>query len=171
MKRYCVDTSGFSTPLERMPDDIYRPIWERVIEVLESGFVAVTTEIYTEMQGSLRGVVGEFIDAHRDVLVLEIGDDAWDWQSYRNEFAAMEQRHHDFISEYNNDRQGTVSVNDISIVALAKSIGAPLVSMEAASGPAAIKRRKIPDVCRLEGVEHLTFNDFLRREKITFPRA
>jgi hypothetical protein len=42
MKQYCVDTSGFSTPLERMPDDIYGSLWMRVIEVVERGAIAVT---------------------------------------------------------------------------------------------------------------------------------
>jgi hypothetical protein len=30
------------------------------------------------------------------------------------------------------------------------------------------KKRHIPDVCKIEGVEHLTFSDFLRREKLKF---
>jgi hypothetical protein len=167
MKRYCVDTSGFSTPLERMPDDIYQPIWDRVIDVLATGAVAVNDEIYTEMQGSLRGVVGTFIDTHHNLLVLEIGDDAWDWRSYTATVGSMQQRHHDFISEYNQNRRGTVGLNDISIVALAKAIGVPLVSMEVKSGPDSKNKRKIPNVCLLEGVEHLQFNDFLRREGIS----
>ena len=59
-------------------------------------------------------------------------------------------------------------MNDISIVALAKTLDVPLVSMETKSGKDAVKRRKIPDVCLLEGVEHLDFNEFLRREQIPF---
>lgn len=167
MKQYCVDTSGFSTPLERMPDDIYQPIWDRVIEVLASGVVAVNTEIYEEMRGSLRGVVGEFIDTHPATLVLEIGDDGWDWMTYRRHLVELSATHHDYISEYNGNRKNTVGLNDISIIALAKTLEVPLVSMEVNSGKDAVKRRKIPDICWIEKVEHIDFNDFLRRSGIS----
>ena len=166
MKRYCVDTSGFSTPLERMPDDIYQPIWEMVIGVLETGAVAVTREIYEEMEGSLRGVVGTFIDAHRDLLVLEIGDATWNWQSYRPTLDAMTKAHRAFIAEYSN-RAGNVGLNDLSIIALAKVLDVPLVGMEAKSGPDAKTKRKIPDVCLIEEVVYLDFNEFLRREGLS----
>jgi len=167
MKRYCVDTSGLSTPLGRMPDDIYQPVWDMVISVLETGAVAVTQEIYEEMEGSLRGVVGTFIDTNRDLMVLEIGQDTWDWPSYGPTLDALKKTHYAFISEYNSNRAGTVGLNDLSIIALAKVTRLPLVSMEAESGPNATHRRKIPDVCLIEGVEHLEFNEFLRREGLS----
>ena len=72
------------------------------------------------------------------------------------------------ISEYNGNRKGTVGLNDISIVALAMTLRLPLVSMEKPNvyQPSA-KKMRIPDVCKVEGVNHLTFNEFLRAEGIT----
>ena len=58
-----------------------------------------------------------------------------------------------------------MGLNDISIIALAKATGLPLVSMESSTGNSA-KRKRIPDICDLEEVAHLTFNDFLRRAGI-----
>ena len=63
-----------------------------------------------------------------------------------------------------------MGLNDISIIALAKALDLPLVSMEKPASVNATARRKIPDVCRLVQVEHLTFNDFLRREGISLRR-
>lgn len=166
MKKYCFDTSGFSTPLEQMPDDIYESLWLRVIEVIEAGEVAVTTEIYEEMEGSLRGLVGECIDNNKRLLVLEIGDRDWDSPAYVAAVTAMQQSQHDFISENIGGTKRTVGKNDISIIALAKALGLPVVSMERPTSVDAVGKRKIPDVCRIEGVEHLSFNDFLRREGI-----
>lgn len=167
MKKYCFDTSGISTPLERLPEDIYESLWFRVIEVIESGIIAVTTEIYDEMHGSFRGRIGQCIDGNRARMVLEVGDDSWDEAAYRSAVTAMQENQHDFISEYTGGSRRTVGLNDISIIALAKALTLPVVSMEA-SATTSTTKRKIPDVCRAEGVEHLDFNAFLRREEIRF---
>jgi len=37
MKKYCLDTSGFSTPLENMPEDIHETRWAKVAELVTSG--------------------------------------------------------------------------------------------------------------------------------------
>lgn len=166
MKRYCFDMSGISNPVETLPDDIYEPIWRGVIRVIEEGAIAVTTEIYDEMHGSIRGLVGECIEANRAKLLLEIGDDSWDYGTYAAIVADMQVRQHDFISEYTGGSKKTVGLSDISIVALAKALGLPVVSMERPVSVNAKGKRKIPDVCRAEDVEHLDFNAFLRREGI-----
>jgi hypothetical protein len=61
----------------------------------------------------------------------------------------------------------TVCLNDISIIALAKTLNVPVVSMEERV-TAGSKKLHIPDVCDLEGVEHLRFSEFLRKEKLKF---
>lgn len=169
MKRYCFDTCGISNPVGNLPDDIYEPIWRGVIRVIEDGAIAVTTEIYDEMHGSIRGLVGECIDANRAKLLLEIGDDTWDYGAYISIVTAMQLRHHAFIREYAGGKR-TVGLADISIVALAKTLRLPVVSMESSAGNSP-KRKKIPDICALEQVEHLDFNAFLRREGIGFQGA
>ena len=100
-------------------------------------------------------------------MVMEIGDPGWDFTAYTTVVAALQVVHHDVIAEYNRNRKGTVGLNDISIIALAKALNLPVVSMERAASVNATARRKIPDVCLLEQVEHLTFNAFLRREGIS----
>ncbi len=165
MKKYCFDTSGISNPVENQPDDLYGPIWRQVITVIEAGAIAVTTEIYEEIHGSIRSMVGEYIDANRHLLVLEIENGSWDDAAYATVATDMQLLHHDFISEYNHNRDGTVGLNDISIIALAKALKLPLVSMESSATGSPVRRR-IPDVCQIEKVEHLTFNEFLRREGI-----
>lgn len=72
------------------------------------------------------------------------------------------------ISEYNGNRKSTAGLNDISIIALAMTLGLPLISMETQNVyQPSQKKMRIPDVCAAEGVLHLTFNDFLRAEGIT----
>jgi uncharacterized protein DUF4411 len=164
MKRYCFDTSGIFNPLETMPEDIHGWLWKRMIDFIESGSIAVTTEIYEEMT-HIGGGVGECIKRSTKTMILEVNSDSWDWKSYVRHIACMQKKYHPYISEYNGGSKRTICLNDLSIIALAKTLGVPVVSMEAYIMQPEAKWRRIPNVCQLESVEPLTFNQFLRRDR------
>ena len=167
MKKYCVDTSGISNPLETMPEDIHEFAWTKVKECITNGCLAVTKEIYDEMV-NIVGSVGECIRASEAQLVLEVGEGDWDHATYIKEVARLQVDYAEFISENSGGRRDTVCLNDISIIALAKSLSLPLVSMETAvNNPASVKRR-IPDICKVEGIRHMPFSDFCRAEGFKF---
>ena len=128
---------------------------------------AVNVEIYNEMT-HITGTVGQCIKDNQAVLVLEIGEGEWDWETYTEHNTRMQDEYKDFISEFNNNRKATVGLNDISIIALAKTLGLPLVHMESeVNNPDSIKRR-IPDICKSEAVPPLPFSAFCRAEKLKF---
>ncbi len=160
-KKYCLDTSGLSNPLDLMPETkaIYQPIWNHIKSLIVSGVFAVNAEIYEELC-RLPGSIGEHITANEGNMLLEVGE-AWDWRSYLAIVESWRVKYKDVISEYNGNRKGTVGLIDVSIVALAKCLGLPVVSMESISFQASDKKVRIPSLCALEGVEHLTFNDLL----------
>lgn len=163
-KEYCIDTSGLSNPLETTPIDIHETLWSKVTDLLSSGRVAVTQEIHDEMV-LIPGHVGEIIKSNSGVLILDVGDNEWDWQNYIDINTQMQDDFQGFISEYNKNRKGTIGLNDITIIAQAAVLQVPLVSMESRVGNAIAKRR-IPDVCDEVGVKHFDFNDLLRAENI-----
>jgi hypothetical protein len=166
MKKYCFDTSGISNPLESMPEDIHESMWNGFkAKCLQAGIIAVTQEIYDEME-NIPGSVGQCIKSNKTELIMEVGGD-WDWGTYITHVNKMEDDHHDFISEYTGGSKKTVCLNDISIIALAKTLMLPVVSMEEPVTSSS-KKLHIPDVCNLESVEHLSFSEFLRREKLKF---
>jgi hypothetical protein len=76
MKAYCLDTSGLSTPLEHMPEDIHSILWTRIENVVANGRFAVTTEIYTEL-ANLPGKIGKCIADNKAELQLEIEEEDW----------------------------------------------------------------------------------------------
>lgn len=164
MKKYCFDTSGFSYAHEKMPEDIHKSMWDKLSDMVVAGEFAVNAEIYKEML-SITGAFGQCIKDHKDAMVLEVGDASWDYATYVAHNNAMNVTHHAFISEYNGGSPKTVCINDVSVVALAKTLNLPLVSGEVTAGPSP-KKRKIPDVCKLEGVTHFDINDFLRAASI-----
>jgi len=167
MKKYCFDTSGISNPLETMPEDIHESMWsEFKTKCLEAGIVAVTAEIYSEME-HISGTVGDCIKEHKTEMLLEIGGADWDWNSYIDHTNRMQDEYKAYISELTGGSPKTVCLNDISIIALAKTLGLPLVSMEAMVPPEGTKRR-IPNICQTENITHLRFSEFLRAEKLKF---
>jgi hypothetical protein len=163
MKKYCFDTSGISAALLARPEDIDDWVWKLVRELIEAGSIAVTVEIYDEMV-HVPGQIGDCIRNHRDELVLEIGDSRWNWSRYVSIVRAMQLAHRSYISENIGGSPKTVGLNDISIIALAKALNLPLVSMERMIIGPNTKNQRIPNVCQHEGVQHFDFNDFLRAE-------
>jgi hypothetical protein len=115
MKKYCFDTSGISNPLEFMPEDIHGWMWNRMIEFIQSGAVAVTKEIYDEMI-HIGGRIGDCIRKNEDMMVLEVNKGDWGWEVYTRHVAEMQQRHHHFISEYNGGSRRTICLNDLSML-------------------------------------------------------
>lgn len=166
MKKYCLDTSGLSTPLEFMPEDIHPTIWAKIAELVTAGQFASTVEIYEELK-HLPGPIGDCLTANAANIQMEI-EENWDWTTYLNHYEEMKVRHQAVISEYNGNRKGTIGLNDLTIVALAKTLGLPVVSSEKKTSvdQDSSKRQKIPDICAKEGVDHLSFNDLLRAEGI-----
>jgi hypothetical protein len=150
-----------------MPEDIHASLWRHVGKLIESGHFAVTAEIYEELV-HLPGAVGDCIRNNKDNLQFEIAEEHWDWESYLGHVERMRQAYKGVISEYNGNRKNTVGLNDISIIALGKTLSLPVISSEAKlrMQQESSKRQKIPDICDLEGVPHLSFNQFLRAEGI-----
>lgn len=165
MKKHCFDTSGISNPLETMPEDIHESAWTKIKEKISSGEMAVTREIYDEMT-HIVGTVGQCIKDSEAELLLEVGEGDWDYDTYTAEAVRMQDAYAEFIAE-NTGKSGTVGLNDISIIALAKTLKLPLVSMEV-SVRDSTTRRRIPDICKLEGVQHLTFSEYCRAENLKF---
>lgn len=165
MKAYCIDTSGLSNPLEFMPEDIHPTLWQKIADFIVTNRFAVTVEIYDELT-HLSGPIGDCIKGNRSALALEVDDVGWDGVAYLGHTSRMQIVHTKFISEHNQNRKGTVGLNDISIIALGKTLGLPVISMETFIADPIAKSRRIPNICASEGVQHMTFNEFLRREQI-----
>ncbi len=165
MKKYCLDTSGISNPLEFMPEDIYGGLWVQVQARIASGIFAVNTEIFTELK-LIQGTTGGCLRANKSNLLLEVGDSNWPFMDYIEHATRMQKEHAQFISENHGNRKKTVGLTDISIIALAKCLKLPVLSMESQAGHLAKEKRRIPDICKAESVHHMTFNEFLRAEEI-----
>lgn len=165
MKAYCFDTSGISNPLETTPRDIHEKMWNDVLTLVTSGRVAVTKEV---LMIYIPSGVGEAISNSSELILLEVGQGNWNWQTYIDHSNRMQDSYSRFISEFNGNTSDTIGLNDLSIICLAKTLNLPLVSMEKLVGEASSKRRRIPDICKYEGIQHLEFNDFLRKEEFKF---
>lgn len=166
MHKYCLDTSGLSNPIIQLPEDVHVSLWEIVTEKIKFGVFCWNVEIADEL-ACIPGPVGECLKSCKGTCCYDVGGRNWDWLSYLETVRLWKKKYHQYISEYNGGRKDTIGVNDLSIVALAKTLELPVVSMERPNtGPVSGKRLRIPDLCKSEGVEHLTFNGFLQAEGI-----
>lgn len=166
MPKYCLDTSGFSNPILDMPEDIHVTLWAKVRQRLQAGDFW-NGEIGKELE-SIFGELGQCLQKCASACCMEIGQGTWAWQSYLKEVERMRVAYKQYISEYNGNRKNTVGLNDVSIVVLGKTLKLPVMSMEKPNrNEPSEKRLKIPDLCALEGVDHLSFNEFLRAEGIS----
>lgn len=164
MASYCFDTSGFSKALQDIPMSLFPGLWVFVKDKIEAGEIAVNKEIFDELILIDSGF-GDFIQANKDNILFEVGQDGWDWGAYLETNSNMVLNQHDHISDYNGGSPKTVCLNDVSGVSLAKSLNLPLVSGESPTmNLAQTKKRKIPDICAAERVVHMTFNEFLMAE-------
>lgn len=150
-----------------MPEDIYVSMWDRIQQFINSKRIVVTAEIYKELELT-DGELGKCIKLCKPFMLMEVGNSNWNWGGYVEITRAIIKDHHDYISEYTGGSPKTICLNDISIIALAKTLHLPVVSMEAFLPIHSKKKRRIPNVCEIEGVEHLSFNDSLRKEKFKF---
>ena len=167
MKRYCFDNSAFSNPHETMPEDIpaYAALWGQTRDYVLTGQIAVTTEIYQEMC-HIPGEFGQCLNDNKELLLMEVGNESWDGLAYIDHYKRMQKQYAAFLSEYSHGgSKKTIGLKDLTIVALAKTLGLPVVSMEKSALPSDTKRR-IPDICAAESVPHHSFNEFLRLEGI-----
>jgi hypothetical protein len=165
MPKYCLDMSGLSNPAQQMPQDIHATLWESIAGLITGGVFATTAEVYGELT-HIPPPIGACIAANEAALVYEVGVEHWNWKSYLSHTTRMQHQYEEFISERNNNREHTINLNDLSVIALGKTLILPVVSMEARKGVNAIKRRAIPDICDLEGVPHMDFSELLRAEGI-----
>lgn len=166
MPKYCVDTSGLSHPYEEIPEDIHASLWVRVKQSISNGHVAVSKEIFDEIV-KIQGSLGNHLNTNQALILHEVGKAGWDWQTYVAHATKLQLDHQEFIREFCGGSPKTVGLNDISIIALAKTLNLPVLSMEKRVEKNS-KKRHIPDICDAEGVEHLTFNDYCRREGFKF---
>jgi hypothetical protein len=166
MKKYCLDTSGFSNPIQGIPEDIYVSLWTQIRDRVKAGYFAATTEVYEELT-HIPGEIGQCLKDHEAQVKLEVGSGDWDYTSYLVHFDALHAKYEPFINGTGGSKL-SLSMADFSIVMLGKALALPVISMEiACANNPTTKSCKIPDVCNAENVAHMTFNDLLRAEGIT----
>lgn len=115
------------------------------------------------------GGLGDFIGECKDAILYEVGGDTWDWETYLGHVNDMQTKYEIHISEFIGGSKSTIGLNDLSIIALGKTLGVPVLSMESRVPDEAVTmKRRIPNICDHEGVVHVSISEFLRIEKFSF---
>lgn len=166
MFEYCLDTSGLSNPYIEVPPTIYKTLWQIVYDLIDVRTFCWTKEIDSQLS-LIRGDLGAKLREQSSHCCYEIGTDNWPWREYIDTIDEWHYVYQENISEYNGNRKNTIDLADLSIVALAKVLEKPVLSMEKPSPIFSSSRRlRIPDLCVSEDVEHVDFNTVLLQRRI-----
>lgn len=152
--KYVFDSNIFIGLQQRQPRDVYPSVWNKIDELMESGIIISSMEVYDE---------------------LSLGDDTLStWAKGRKEcFLASEVSLQERVRRILSDDRGLVEGGkkknnaDPFVIALAQEKSCVVVTEEArSSNPETAP--KIPDICEKCGVQHINFVGFIREMKLAF---
>lgn len=97
--------------------------------MIAEGLFCCNAEI-AEQYTHIEGPVGDCLKDHSNHMTYEVGVGSWAWKTYLAHVERMTATYHAFISDYHGGRKSTIDLKDLSLVALAKTLSLPVVSME-----------------------------------------
>jgi len=151
-----------------MPPDIHETLWRVLANLVDAGTFCWNKEIWNEIDGSIYGDIAQNLKAaNKAGCLYDLDDPSWDVRSYIDNQNDLCARYSGYIAEYNG-KDNTVGLNDVSIIALAKTLNKPVASMERenTNPGSSLIRMRIPELCSREKIPHLNFVQLLRKEGV-----
>lgn len=153
MAKYVFDTNIFINLQRRQPIDIYPSLWNKIGELMDSGIIISSQEVYDEIS------IG--------------GDDLEKWAKSRKECflpseISVQQSVRDILNEHRGLVEGGSKKNsaDPFVIALAKDKRCKVVTEETRTRN--FNSPKIPDVCDAYSIDCIDFVGFARESKLNF---
>ncbi|MBP3238703.1 MAG: DUF4411 family protein [Lachnospiraceae bacterium] len=153
MAKYVFDSNIFMNLQRRQPIDIYPSLWNKIGELMTSGIIISSQEVYDEI------AVG--------------GDELEKWVKSRKEYflpsdVAIQSEVRTILQNYRGLVEGGKKKNsaDPFVIALAKENQCTLVTEEKINGNK--DTPKIPDICDVYDIKCVDFVTFSREEKLSF---
>lgn len=153
MAKYVFDSNIFMNLQRRQPIDIYPSLWNKLGELMTSGIIISSQEVYDEI------AVG--------------GDELEKWAKSRKEYflpsdVAIQSEVRTILQNYRGLVEGGKKKNsaDPFVIALAKENQCTLVTEEKRNGNK--DTPKIPDICDVYDIKCIDFVAFSIEEKLSF---
>lgn len=151
--KYVFDSNIYINLQRRQPIDVYPSVWSKISELMESGIVISSREVYDELS------VGN--------------DDIVEWAKARKESflpsdVEIQKRVRKILAEHRGLVEGGKKKNsaDPFVIALAQEKKCTVVSEEVRSN--SMEAPKIPNVCEAYGIPQIDLVAFMREMKIAF---
>ncbi len=148
--KYCLDTSALIEPWARhYPPDLFKPVWEKIAELIEAGHVRAPVEVRRELERQedallkwAKGAKGLFEEV--DDAQLKVAKD--------------------IVNKYPSlvKPNSTRSQADPFVIALAEVHGVAVITYETRAKKD--EAPKIPNVCADRRIQMVSFVDLLRKE-------
>ncbi len=151
--QYVFDTNIFITLQRKQPVDVYPMVWDKIGQLMESGIVISSREVYDEIIMG-RDALAEWVKQRKECFLPTTTDVQLMTRAILN-------KHRGLV-------EGGKKANsaDPFIIALAIIKDSTVVTEEGKNR--SLTAPQIPDVCEKENIDCIEFITFLRRNGISF---
>jgi hypothetical protein len=154
---YVFDTNAFSQLFHSYYRNRFPTLWEQFDELIESGEITSTREVYREIEGDRVATLRDWAAVQRDLFLAPNAAEA----GFVGQIFAVP--HFLQIIERKKLLMGGLNA-DPFIIARAHAIGATVVTLEGEPANGA----KIPNICRHFGIQCMSLEGFMEAEDWTF---
>lgn len=154
---YVFDTNAFSQLFHSYYRNRFPTLWEQFDELIESGEITSTREVYREIEGDRVATLRDWAAVQRDLFLAPNAAEA----GFVGQIFAVP--HFLQIIERKKLLMGGLNA-DPFIIARAHAIGATVVTLEGEPPNGA----KIPNICRHFGIQCMSLEGFMEAEDWTF---
>jgi hypothetical protein len=147
--KYAIDTCSLTELRRRYSSDVFPGVWSKVSELATSGMLTSVEDVLEELEVEDDAVL-EWGLEHADIF-QELSVDV-------QSVAKLILRDHPTLLDLKKKKSSA----DPFLIALAKVLGCAVVTEEKLSGGP--PKKKIPDVCRVMGIECIPLLEMLKRE-------
>lgn len=156
--RYVIDTNVIISFMKKSGNefygsDVFKPQWDFLEDFISRGIVVAPRQVETELEEWSRVIpeMKDWLKRHRDMFV-DVEEDKQLESAKR------------ILKEYEVYGESRNYLGDLSVMTLADCMGITALSLEGETPGKAVRRPKIPNVCKEFNIDHVSFSDFLRRE-------
>jgi hypothetical protein len=152
---YCIDSCVLLDIWKsdgRYPMQVFPSVWQHIENLINQGTISSSIEVYDELKDDDNPEFVAWLKSKRTIF-LPVDD---------SQLPHLKE----IVCKYPELTNGKRNNADPCLVALAKSLGASVITSEKYQPSASPTKPKIPNLCEEFGVTSLTLLDFLQEQKI-----
>lgn len=153
--RYCLDTSSYIELKNKYPRDVFESLWEIFEDFINDNKMKSPQLVFDELlEGDSQEDIVKFIKIHKGLLLQEFCEEIDNTNQY------LTKKYPEFVEKDTNQVKNNA---DLFVISTAKVNNLIVITEERRKEKS---KKRIPNICDLEGIECMSLLDMIKREKI-----